>query len=135
LIGELLRATLKRMTEKFTSVDEYIDSFPAEQQQILREIRRTLLEAVPGGEEKFRYDMPAVMLGGRYGLHYAAWKKFIGLYPIARLDDGEHDPLEAEIAPYRAAKDSVNFSYSQPIPYELIGRVAAALAQRHAAGS
>lgn len=125
------------MTEKFTSVDEYIDSFPAERQQILREIRRTLLEAVPGGEEKYRYDMPAVMLGGRYGLHYAAWKKFIGLYPIARLDDGEsteHDALEAEIAPFRAAKDSVNFPYSKPIPYDLIGQVAAALAQRHAEG-
>ena len=124
------------MTEKFTSVDEYIDSFPAEQQQILREIRRTLLKAVPGGEEKYRYDMPAVMLGGRYGLHYAAWKKLIGLYPIARLDDGEspeHDALEAEIAPFRAAKDSVNFPYSTPIPYELIGRVAAALAKRHSA--
>jgi len=124
------------MTEKFTSVDEYIDSFPAEQQQILREIRRTLLEAVPGAEEKYRYDMPAVMLGGRYGLHYAAWKKFIGLYPIARLDDGEsaeHDALESEIAPFRAAKDSVNFPYSKPIPYDLIGRVAAALAERHSA--
>jgi uncharacterized protein YdhG (YjbR/CyaY superfamily) len=123
------------MTAKFTSVDEYIDAQPPEQQQILREIRRVLIEAVPSGEEKYRYDMPAVMLGGRYGLHYAAWKKFIGLYPIARLDDGEHDELEAEIAPYRAAKDSLNFPYSKPIPYELIGRVAEALAERSAAGA
>ncbi|MDN4641660.1 DUF1801 domain-containing protein [Agreia sp. PsM10] len=119
-----------RMTERFTSVDEYIESQPAEQQAILREIRRVLLEAVPGGEEKYRYDMPAVMFDGRYGLHYAAWKKFVGLYPVARLDDGEHDALEEEIAPYRAAKDSINFPYSKPIPYDLIGRVAAALAAR-----
>jgi uncharacterized protein YdhG (YjbR/CyaY superfamily) len=123
------------MTEKFTSVDEYIASKPAEQQQMLREIRRILLKAVPGGEEKYRYDMPAVMLGGSYGLHYAAWKKFIGLYPIARLDDGEHDALEEEIAPYRAAKDSINFPYSKPIPYELIGRVAVALAERREANA
>jgi uncharacterized protein YdhG (YjbR/CyaY superfamily) len=123
------------MTAKFASVDEYLDAQPAEQQHMLREIRRVLLEAVPGGEEKYRYDMPAVMLGGRYGLHYAAWKKFIGLYPIAGLDDGEHDALEAEIAPYRAAKDSLNFPYSKPIPYELIGRVAEALAERSAKGA
>nr|WP_052521692.1 DUF1801 domain-containing protein [Agreia bicolorata] len=89
---------------------------------------------MPGGEEKFRYDMPAVMLGGRYGLHYAAWKKFVGLYPIARLDDGEsaeRDALEAEISPFRLGKDSINFPYSKPIPYDLIKRVASALAQRH----
>ncbi|WP_374947416.1 hypothetical protein [Agreia sp.] len=42
-----------------------------------------VIRRVPGGEEKYRYDMPTVMLGGRYGLHYAAWKKFIGIYPVA----------------------------------------------------
>jgi len=54
--------------------------------------------------------------------------------PIARLDDGEsaeHDALEAEIAPFRSGKDSINFSYSKQIPYELIKRVASALAERH----
>ena len=63
------------------------------------------------------------MLGGRYALHFAGWKKHIGLYPVPTLDD----PLEAEIAPYRAEKDSVVFPHAQPVPYELIGRVAEAI--------
>ena len=74
---------------------------------------------MPEPTEKIRYGMPAVMLGGRYALHYAGWKKHIGLYPVPTLPE----PLEAEIAPYRAEKDSVVFPHTKPVPYELIGRV------------
>lgn len=111
------------------AVDHYVAAFPPEVQEILRQVRRVLLRAVPGGEERFRYGMPAVMLGGRYGLHYAAWKKHLGLYPVARLDE----PLEQRVAPYRAAKDSLRFPYAQPVPYGLIEEIAAALAARHPA--
>ena len=58
-----------------------------------------------------------------YALHFAGWKKHIGLYPVPRLEPA----LEAEIAPYRAEKDSVVFPHAQPVPYELIGRVADAI--------
>jgi uncharacterized protein YdhG (YjbR/CyaY superfamily) len=116
------------MAEKVTSVEDYIAGYPDDVQLILRRVRETILAAVPGDEERVRYDIPAVMLGGRYALHYAAWKKHLGLYPVATADDG----LEAEIAPYRSGKDSLNFPYSKPIPYELIGRVAAFVAARRA---
>ena len=63
-------------------------------------------------------------------VHFAAWKKHLGMYPVPTLDP----ELEAEIAPYRVAKDSVNFPYKNPIPYELIERVSAAIyAKRGAA--
>lgn len=104
-------------------IDEYIAAFPDDVRQMLREVRAVVNAAVPGGEEKIRYGMPAVMLGGRYAIHFAAWKKHLGLYPVPVLDD----ELEAELAPYRAAKDSVNFSYTKPIPYDLIARVSAAI--------
>ena len=67
--------------------------------------------------------MPAVMLGGRYAIHYAGWKRHLGLYPVPVLND----ELEQQLAPYRAAKDSVNFAYSSPVPYQLIERVVAAI--------
>jgi len=110
------------------TVDAYIASFPDDVQVILAAVRAALLRAVPGGEERVRYGMPAVMLDGRYAIHFAAWKKHLGVYPVARLDEA----LEAELAPYRAAKDSLNFVYAKPIPYELIERVAVALAARRA---
>ena len=114
------------MADKKVTVEEYISRYPDDIQEILRRVRQTILDAVPGDEEKVRYDIPAVMLGGRYALHYAAWKKHLGIYPVATAGP----ELEAAIAPYRSGKDSLNFPYAKPIPYELIGRVAAFVAER-----
>ena len=105
------------------SVDEYIAGFPPDVQEILARVREAIRSEVPDPVEKIRYGMPAVMLGGPYAVHFAGWKKHVGLYPVPVLE-GE---LEAEIAPYRAAKDSVNFAYSKPIDYDLISRVTAAI--------
>ncbi len=109
-----------------TDVEKYIVQFPDDVQVILWRVREAILSAVPYAEEKMRYGMPAVMLGGRYAIHYAGWKKHVGLYPVATAPE----PLESELAPYRAAKDSINFPYAQPIPYELIERTAAFLLDR-----
>jgi uncharacterized protein YdhG (YjbR/CyaY superfamily) len=110
-----------------TTVDEYIAGFPPEVAERLQCIRTIIVTAVTasGGapEEKIRYGIAAVMLGGRYALHYAGWKKHIGLYPVPALAE----PLESEFAPYRAEKDSAVFPHSQPVPYELIARVAEAI--------
>lgn len=114
------------MADPVNTISDYIAAFPPEVQVILERIREEITAVVPNAEERIRYGMPAIMLGGRYAIHFAAWKKHVGLYPIARLDE----PLETEIAPFRVAKDSVNFRYTEPIPYALIGRVAAALQAR-----
>nr|WP_315267843.1 DUF1801 domain-containing protein [Microbacterium lemovicicum] len=104
-------------------VDAYIDGFPPETADRLRRVRAAITGEVPGGELRMRYGMPAVMLGGRYALHFAGWKKHIGLYPVPALDEA----VEAEIAPYRSKTDSVVFPHSRPVPYDLIGRVTAAI--------
>jgi uncharacterized protein YdhG (YjbR/CyaY superfamily) len=111
------------------TVDEYIAGFPPEVADRLRRIREVILAEVASPEEKMRYGIAAVMLGGRYALHYAGWKKHIGLYPVPTLDE----PLEGRIAPYRAEKDSVVFPHAKAIPYELIGEVTAAIVASRAA--
>ena len=111
------------------TVHEYIAGFPPEVSERLQRIREVILAEVPTPEEKVRYGIAAVMLGGRYALHYAGWKKHIGLYPVPTLDE----PLQSRIAPFRAEKDSVVFPHARPIPYELIGEVARAIVARRAA--
>ncbi len=93
------------------SIDAYIASFDDKSvAERLQRIREEIAAQVPDPEEKIRYGMPAIMLGGRYALHFAGWKKHIGLYPVPPLDD----ELEAEVAPFRAEKDSVVFSHRAP---------------------
>ncbi|MGU3643560.1 iron chaperone [Microbacterium sp. C23T] len=111
------------------TVDEYIAGFPPEVAERLARVRAEIVEAVSTAsgtppEQKVRYGIAAVMLGGRYALHFAGWKKHIGLYPVPTLPE----PLESEIAPYRAEKDSVVVPHSKDVPYELIGRVAREIA-------
>ena len=118
------------------TVDEYIAGFPPEVAERLQRIREVIVAAVTAGsdaepEERIRYGIAAVMLGGRYALHFAGWKKHIGLYPVPKLEPA----LEAEITPYRAEKDSVVFPHAQPVPYELIGRVAQAIVALRRSGS
>ena len=111
------------------TVDEYIAGFPPEVAERLARVRAQIVDAVTTAsgtppEQKVRYGIAAVMLGGRYAVHFAGWKKHIGLYPVPTLPE----PLETEIAPYRAEKDSVVFPHSKDVPYELIGRVAREIA-------
>lgn len=115
------------MEQEFATVDEYIESFEPDVQKCLRDVREAMLNSVPNAEEKIRYGMPAVILNGRYALHYAAWRNHIGMYPVDRAEE----PLESEIAPYRAGKDSVNFPYNKPIPLDLIERIAAFMLKQH----
>ena len=112
-----------------TTVTAYIQGFPDGQREVLEQVRAALRRAVPGGEEKIRYGMPAVMFTDRYGIHFAGWKKHVGLYPVGELDPD----LEAEVAPHRAKKDTVQFFYADGVPYDLIERIARALAARHRA--
>lgn len=114
------------MAQHFANVDEYIASFPPEVQVVLQRVREAIHSAVTDAPEKIRYDIAAVMLDATHAIHFAGWKNHVGLYPVPRLE-GE---LEQEIAPYRAAKDSANFVYARPIPYDLIARVSAAIAAR-----
>ena len=117
------------------TVDEYIAGFAPEVAERLQRIREIIVasveDAAPGAappEEKIRYGIAAVMLGGRYALHYAGWKRHIGLYPVPALDE----PLESRIATHRAEKDSVVFPHSEPIPYDLVGALARAIAAQRA---
>lgn len=114
------------MADKFATVDGYIDSFPQAVQSVLQEVRSTILKAVPTAEETISYQMPAVMLDGRYLVYFAAWKHHVGLYPIPPAGDA----LERELAPYRASKGTVRFPLDQPLPYDLVERLVALLVEQ-----
>lgn len=110
------------------TIDAYVASFPDDVRPVLERIAAVLREALPDAEERIRYGMPAFMVEGRYGLHFAGWKHHVGIYPVATLAPD----LEAEVAPFRTAKDTVRLVYRDPVPYDLVGRIARALAEQHA---
>ncbi|WP_405216095.1 iron chaperone [Agrococcus sp. Ld7] len=123
------------MSEQPASVDDYIAGFPSDVAERLQQVRAVIVAQVPAGdasapEERMRYGIAAVMLGGRYALHFAGWKHHIGLYPVPTLPAD----LEAKVAPLRQAKDTVVLKHALPLPVELVGRIAAAIVAQRAGG-
>jgi len=102
----------------FTSIDEYIATFPEETQKILKEIRVTIKAAAPDAEEKISYQMPTFTLKGNL-VHFAAFKKHIGFYPVPT----GIEKFKKELAAYESGKGSVQFPLDEPIPYDLISRI------------
>ena len=102
----------------FTSIDEYIATFPDAIQQILQELRATIHAAAPDATEKISYQMPTFFLKGNL-VHFAAYKNHIGFYPAPRGIEAFKD----ELSVYKGAKGSVQFPIDQPMPLELIGKI------------
>lgn len=100
------------------TIDEYIAGFPPDVQEILQKIRMAIREAAPGAEETIKYRMPTFTLNGNL-VHFAAFKKHIGFYPIPTGIEQFKDELSA----YETGKGSVRFPLDRPIPYDLIGRI------------
>ncbi len=119
------------MADAPASVDDYLAGLPDDARAVVAGVCDAVRRGIPGAEERVRYGMPAFMYpgaGSRYALHVGGWKKHVGIYPVGELPA----ELEAQVAPYRSKKDSVTFQYRDGVPFELIERVAAALAARRA---
>jgi uncharacterized protein YdhG (YjbR/CyaY superfamily) len=112
--------------EGSTGVDAYIVAAAPAARVMLKKIRALVKRVVPGATEAISYRIPAFRLG-RVFFYYAAFKKHIGIFPPVRSDK----KLVKELEPYRGAKGNLQFQLDEPMPYELIGRVAVALAKEY----
>jgi len=100
------------------TIDEYIAGFPHDVQEILEKIRITIRKAAPDAKETINYQIPTFTLNGNL-VHFAAFKKHIGLYPTPT----GIEKFKRELAVYEGAKGSVKFPLDKPIPFALISRI------------
>ena len=92
----------------------------------LEAIQAEVEARIPGAERHVGYGMPAFRKG-RVFFYFGAFKDHIGVYPPVT----EPAALVAELAPWRGPKGNLSFSHKEPLPLELIGRVAEALAGQY----
>lgn len=92
----------------------------------LETIQAEVERRVPDAERCTGYGMPAYRKG-RIFFYFAAFKKHIGVYPPVA---GPEDLLQ-QLAPYRGPKGNLSFPHSEPLPIDLIGRVAERLAEQY----
>ena len=102
----------------FTSIDEYIATFPKETQRILEDIRAAIKAAAPEAQEKISYQMPTFFLNGNL-VHFAAFKNHIGFYPVPT----GIAKFKKELSVYEQGKGSVQFPLDRPMPLDLITKI------------
>jgi len=107
------------MDNKINEVETYIDQFPENVQEILRNIRTLIKENAPEAEELFAYGMPAYKLNKKPLVYFAAFKNHIGFYATPT----GHSEFQEELSKYKHGKGSVQFPLDQPIPYKLMERI------------
>jgi uncharacterized protein YdhG (YjbR/CyaY superfamily) len=101
------------------TIDEYMLGFAPDVRAILQKVREAVRNAAPDAEEVISYRMPAFKLNGII-VYFAAFKKHIGLYPPVKGDAR----LELAVAPYAGPKGNLKFPLDEPIPFDLIERIA-----------
>ena len=109
------------MKSAFKSVTEYIASKPKDVQVILKRVRSAIRKAVPAAEEAISYQIPAYKLNGAPVLYVAAWKQHYSLYPAS---NALVEAFKDELAPYKLSKGTIRLPLSEPVPVDLIERIA-----------
>lgn len=104
---------------KFEDMDQYIQSFPKDVQEILQKIRKIIKDIIPDSEEVISYQIPTFNLNGKYFIYFAGYKNHVSLYPI----HSEGTPFEKELNQYISGQGTAKFPLSEPIPYDLIKKI------------
>ncbi len=102
----------------FSSIDEYIATFPEDRQALLEAVRATIKAAAPDAVEIISYGMPAFAQNGNLA-YFSGLKDHIGFYPTP----SGIEAFQEELSKYRTTKGAVNFPVDKPLPLELIGKV------------
>lgn len=103
------------MCVKPNSIDTYIAAQSEDVQPLLKSIRETIRVAAPEAIEKISWQMPTFWQGENL-IHFAAFKKHIGLYPGGEATAEFAERLEG----YKTSKGAIQLPLDKPIDYELI---------------
>ena len=114
----------------FKSVDEYIASRPEKVRPMLEQVRTAIHQAIPEAEEAISYQIAAFKLRGRVVLYFAGWKDHYSVYPAS---DALVEELGDALASHRVSKGTIRFSLTEPVPVQLIKRIAKFKAKEAAA--
>jgi len=102
------------------TIDEYIEGAPPPARSHLRQMYRILKDVAPDGTAAIKWGVP-VFWQGRVLFGFAAYKAHVSFGPGAAAIDH----FSAELAGYKAGKGTIQIPYDEPVPEDLVRKMAA----------
>ncbi len=102
------------------SVDEYLEPLPADVQEMLGKLRKTIKSALPGAEELISYAIPGYKVNGIPVIYFAAFKSHCSLVPVGK------DIVAAlgdKLAPWTIKGYTLHFTVDNPLPTTLVKEI------------
>jgi len=110
---------MNTLRKRFETIDQYIEAFPKDVQDILEALRKAIHESALDAQEAIAYGIPTFRLNGNL-VHFAGYKTHIGFYP------GGPSAIEAfkdDLTEYKKSKGTIQFPLDRPIPFTLVKRI------------
>lgn len=101
------------------TIDAYIAAQTESVQSFLNQVRDTIRAVLPDAQERISWSMPTYWNKHNI-IHFAAFKKHIGIYPGPKAIETFADRL----TDYKTSKGAVQLPYNKPLPLELIADIA-----------
>jgi len=102
------------------TINEYIEAAPPEAQSHLGQLYRILKSVAPDGTEAIKWGVP-VFWERRILFGFAAYKAQISFGP----GSAAMKRFSKELAKYKTGKGTMQIPYDQPIPEDLVRKIAA----------
>ena len=109
----------------FASIDDYIAAQPQASRPILEQVRAAIRAALPEASEVISYQIAGYRTAAGVVAFFAGWKAHYSLYPVT---DSVRDAFAGELAGYDFSRGTLKFPLDKPVPADLIGRLARAMA-------
>ena len=125
----LTREDQQHFCVKPESIDKYISGQVESVRPRLQLIRETIHAAIPDAQEKISWSMPTFWKGQNL-IHFAAFKKHIGLYPGGEATEVFADRLTG----FDTSKGTIRLPHNKDLPLELIRDIAVWCYEKYAKG-
>jgi uncharacterized protein YdhG (YjbR/CyaY superfamily) len=110
------------------TIDEYLEGFPAENRKLLEQLRALASEAVPEASEAIKWGHPA-------WVHPSGTILFMmsghARHASVTFTPSTREAFTAELADFATGKGTVKLPYDQPVPADLLRRMAAFRVREH----
>jgi uncharacterized protein YdhG (YjbR/CyaY superfamily) len=104
--------------KQFTTIDEYIGTFPEDVRRILEQMRQAIRDAAPDAEETISYRIPAFRQDGIL-VYFGAFRDHVSFFPTG----SGIEAFRKELEPYIGGKGTARFPLDRPVPYDLVKEI------------